>query len=707
MLRLGVFIKRSLQALFILSMLFSGSIMAQEKNQKSNRENNLEDPNTTIEQQLENLTEADEDNVPDDDSYIQDLAAFLKNPINLNTADESLLKELRPLSAIQIHNLIAYRQYLGKLNSIYELQAIPGWDLTTIRKIRPYVMVSDLVNPVSDMRDRLTKGEHSLLIRATQVLERSKGYLLDSSTTKNYYPGSPQRLLLRYKYVYKNLLQFGIVGEKDAGEEFFKGSQKQGFDFYSAHLFIRRLGIIKALAIGDFTVNMGQGLTQWQSLAFNKGPDITAIKRQSTVLRPYSSPGEINFHRGAAVTIGRKNWEFTAFASYRNLDANFVQGDTLESFENYITSLQSSGYHRTNSELEDKGSQRQIAYGGNVSFKINRFHIGFNGIQYNFQHTIQKADAPYNKYSLSGKTFGNYSTDYSVTFRNFRFFGEAATNAQGGLAFVNGVLLSAASSVDISMLYRNINKKYQSLYTNAFTEGTYPTNERGLFTGVTIRPAMGWQIDGYADFFQFPWLRYRVNAPSTGSEYFVQVTYRPNRQFEVYSRFKSENKAINYNPDGLTLSPVVGQPRQNWRTQFSYKLTRNITFRNRTELTWYDHRGDAASTGFLIYADLLYKPMMKPLSLSVRAQYFETDDYNSRLYAFENDVLFSYSIPVFYGKGYRYYINLNYDLTRKLTLYARFAQTIYTDDRDVIGSGLDEIKGRHKSEAKIQLYWKF
>lgn len=50
----------------------------------------------------------------------------------------------------------------------------------------------------------------------------------------------------------------------------FKGRQKAGFDFYSVHLFARRLGIIQSLAIGDFTVNLGQGLIQWQSLAFKK-----------------------------------------------------------------------------------------------------------------------------------------------------------------------------------------------------------------------------------------------------------------------------------------------------------------------------------------------------------------------------------------------------------------------------------------------------
>ena len=662
-------------------------------------------PPTSTEQQLENITENNEDAETEDDSYLQEMIQFQKNPININTADGSFLKELKVLSAIQVDNLLSYRQLFGKLVSIYELQAIPGWDVQTIRKIRPYVTVGSDVDVIADIGTRLRKGEHSVLVRVSQVLERSKGYLLDSSTAKNFYPGSPQRLVLRYKYVYKNLLQYGIIGEKDPGEQFFKGGQKNGFDFYSAHIFLRNLGIIKSLALGDYTVNMGQGLTQWQSLAFKKGPDIIATKRQSAVLRPYNSAGEINFHRGVGITIGKKNWEATIFGSYRKLDANFIPADTLTS-EDIISSLQTSGYHRTQSELDDKHIQQQIAFGGNFACQFNKLHLGINAIQYQFRYPLVKDAQPYNKYALSGKSFGNYSMDYSYTFRNMHIFGELATTGKQGLAFVNGLMISVSSNVDMSFLYRNISREYQSLYTNAFTESTYPTNEKGLFSGISIRPAQGWQVDAYVDIYKFPWLKFGVNAPSTGSDYFIQLTYRPNRQLEIYSRYKRESKGLNLTGSDFVLYPVLNPPRQNWRTQFSYKLNQQFTVRSRAEMVWFSKRGPDPGQGFLIYADVIYKPMLKPFAANIRLQYFQTDDYNSRLYAYENDVLYSFSIPVFYEKGYRYYLNVNYDLTRKLTLWARIAQTL-NPDRTVIGSGLDEIQGNHKTEVKLQMIYRF
>ncbi len=103
-----------------------------------------------------------------------------------------------------------------------------------------------------------------------------------------------------------------------------------------------------------------------------------------------------------------------------------------------------------------------------------------------------------------------------------------------------------------------------------------------------------------------------------------------------------------------------------------------------------------------MFCDIIYKPLQKPYSGNMRLQYFETDSYNSRLYAYENDVLYSFSIPVFYDKGYRYYFNFNYDLKRKLSMWLKFAQSIYPQ-KNYLGSGLDEIKGNKKTEVKIQM----
>ena len=653
------------------------------------------------EQQLENLAETDDDTETEDDAFLQQMQQFLKDPLNMNEAEESQLKDLRLLSALQIQKFLSYRSIFGKFVSIYELQAIPSWDLITIRRLQPYITVSQRMSVIRSLGERFAGGNHSILVRATQVLEKSKGYLLDSLQAKNFYPGSPQKLLLRYKYVFKNLMQYGFTAEKDAGEKFFKGAQKLGFDFYSAHFFARNLGSIKALALGDFTVSMGQGLIQWQTLGFSKGPEVMAIKRLAPVLKPYNSAGEIYFHRGAGITLEKNKWQATMFVSYRNLDANYVS-DTSQSQEDFISSFQSSGLHRTKSETDDRNIQNQLALGGNLAFNGKHIHLGFNTINYNFKLPVKKANLPYNKYDLSGKSLGNYSIDYSYTYRNLHFFGEAAIDNHFNKAFVNGLLLSVDPKVDLSLLYRNISEKYQSLYSNAFTENSLPENERGLFAGISIRPSDVMRIDGYMDLYSFPYLKYRVDAPTKGKDFLIQLTYKPSKPVDFYTRYKSELKPINFNPGNLILDPLPARPRDSWRTQVGVKASRSVTLRSRLELVWYDRNTEFAEKGFLTYFDFNYKPMLKPYSFNFRLQYFETDSYNTRLYAYENDVLYSFSIPVFYDKGYRYYVNLNYDLTRKISIWLRFAQTI-NPDKTSIGTGLDQITGNRKSEGKIQL----
>ncbi|HKZ65921.1 MAG TPA: hypothetical protein VJ111_06190, partial [Chitinophagaceae bacterium] len=518
------------------------------------------------------------------------------------------------------------------------------------------------------------------------------------------YLGGPQRLFFRYRYTYKNLLQFGLLGDKDAGEQFFKGTQKKGFDFYSFHLFARKIGIIQSLAIGDFTVNMGQGLVQWQSLAFKKSVDVMGVKRQSATLRPYNSAGEFNFNRGIGITIKKEKIEATVFASVRQLSANFV-ADTVNS-EDYISSFQMSGYHRTTAEIADKNSLRQRSIGGNIKYIRNRWHVGINGVHYNFSMPIQKRDEPYNLFAINGKSWSNISVDYSYTYKNFHFFGEAAADKNLSKAFLNGILISVDPRVDISVVQRAIAKSYQAVNGNSFTENTYPANENGVYAGITIRPAAAWRLDAYGDMYKFPWLKYQVDAPSYGRDFLAQLTYTPNKQVEVYSRFRNESKHLNQADNITTTNYLVQVPKQNWRLQTSFKINPTFAFRNRIEMIWYNKKEENNETGFLVFADLIYKPVIKPVSGILRLQYFETDGYNSRLYAYENDVLYNYSIPVFFDKGYRYYLTLNYDLSKKTSFWLRWAQTIY-QDKNTIGSGLDEIAGNKKAEIKLQARYLF
>jgi hypothetical protein len=210
----------------------------------------------------------------------------------------------------------------------------------------------------------------------------------------------------------------------------------------------------------------------------------------------------------------------------------------------------------------------------------------------------------------------------------------------------------------------------------------------------------------YADVFRFPWLKFRVDAPSRGTEYMIQVSYTPNRQVEWYTRFRWERKERNATGNSTATYAVKAIARQSWRTHFSIKLDGAFTVRQRAELLGYDRNGDLPRQGYLLFTDIIYRPPLKPLSASLRYAVFETSDYDARVYAYENDVMYSFSIPALYGRGQRYYITGGYDFDAHWSAWIRLARTVYPGQAKS-GAGPDEITGNGKTEFRAQLRWQF
>jgi hypothetical protein len=644
---------------------------------------------------------------PIDDSYEMDLAEFATHPMNLNTALADDLTQLHMLSALQIRNFISYRKLLGVLLSVHELQAIPGWDLETIRRLIPYIMVGRDESVYSALKERWKGGDASILWRAGQVLEKSKGFEKPSEPGASYYEGSAQNLFVRYDYNYKQLLLYGFTGEKDAGEPFFRGAQRYGFDFYSFHIFLQRLGVIRSLALGDFTINMGQGLIQWQTFSITKSSQAMAIKREAECIKPYHAAGEFNYHRGAAIGLQKGKWQTNLFISSQRISTN-METDT-SGREDLFTSFEQSGYHRTPSEIADRNNNRQISAGINFRYAGEQFNIGLNCIHFQFSRPLQKKDDPYNLYSLKGTRLTDFSVDYSHTYRNMHLFGEWAMDQWRHFAFVQGALISLADNISMSFLYRNISVAYQSLYSDAFTENSVPNNEKGFYSGVSIRPAGGLQLDIYYDIFIFPWLKYQVDAPSAGRDLLFHAVYQPTKSWKLNFQYKNEIKTGNASVANSVTHGLASPVKQQWRIETDYTVSRALSFNSRMEFLWIGMDGSTTRHGWLGMSGLSYRKSGFSMSLGVAA--FETDDYDTRIYAYEPDLVYHFSLPSYYGRGIHYYINIHRDFSSKISRGARrfrisgwlkWGQIFYPGTMS-IGTGLDEIPGNRKSEIKAEI----
>jgi hypothetical protein len=444
---------------------------------------------------------------------------------------------------------------------------------------------------------------------------------------------------------------------------------------------------------------MGQGLVHWQSLAFGKSAEVINIKRQAAVLQPYSSAGEFYFNRGGGLTLQQGPVELTAFASHRALSGNRLM-DTIRG-EEVVSSIQPSGYHRTVNEQEDRNHVGFTTLGGSLALRQPGFHIAVNAVQNSLSKPLRKREEAYNLFAINGKRWANYSLDYSATYRNLHLFGEGAIDKQGHKALVQGMLVSLHAQVDASLLYRNISRGYQAFSARAFTESAQPSNEEGLYMGLSVRPSALYRIDAYADFYRAPWLKFRVDAPGWGRDYSLQLTYKPHKQLEVYARYRHEVKSQNAQGLDSVFNIPMALPRQNGRLHLEYAFNSTITLRARTEYVMYGNKQEGRETGISSYVEGIAKTNSR-FSANLRLHYFDTDSYNSRIYAYESDLLYHYYIPAFYDHGFRYYLRLNWDVNKRLSCWLRWAQTLYKS-METIGSGLDEIDGNRKTEAAFQV----
>lgn len=636
---------------------------------------------------------------PQNDSRNEFLLWLKKHPVNLNAASQEELGELG-LTHIQLLSFFQHIKLYGSLISIYELQVIPHWDETTIRNIRPFVFVGEQHAFRERLKEAFKKREHLFLLRTSQIMEKSRGYSGDS----NAYQGSRQKILLRYRYNASDRLQLGFTAKKDPGEPLFTKDRKKGFDFYSFHFFTRKNGMLHSLAIGDYSIQLGQGLIQWQATAFLNGS--LSIKKQAAPIKPYVAAGEFHFHRGVAVTLQRRKWQLTGFFSSRKLNASLN-----ENGEGYvISSIYSSGLNRTAAELARRKNLPYLSFGNSLRYTFVNGHVAFNVVHHKFAFPFEHKNEPYTFIANKSPEILNGSIDFSVTRRNLHYFGEWACDKWQHPAILNGILVALDEKADLVLLQRSFHKRYRSFFSDAFGMQSASSNETGLYTGFSLRPTRTWQVECLADLAIFPWLRYRTDAPSTAQTFKLSAKYLPTKHIEVFSQLNIGTRKINTDLDPY-YHQLATVSRYTWRTQVNMNMSREFTLRQRMEFSWYKTSPSEKESGFLFYVEGFYKPYFKIASINFRCQFFEIPSYNARIYAYEQDVLYSSTVPAFDGKGFHYYFNFHLSSPEwikkrikagSINAFLRWSQIFYIN-KAVIGSGMDELKGSKKSEIKLQL----
>ncbi len=649
------------------------------------------------------------------------LLYYRENPLNINLAGKDEIQSLQILDPVTVYKFLEYRDKYGSILTVYELLAIDGFNKETIQNLLPYISlgatgVTGLIKPTH------RRFKYELIGRYSRILEKQKGFFIIPVQEWEQHPneryiGTADRFYVKSSLSWNKKVRLGFTLDKDAGEAMFpdnlpdtisdaiKTELPIGFDFFSGYAYAQDMLFIKKIVLGDYHLQFGQGLCMWSGMSYGKSADVINIKRYAAMIRPNTSANENSYMRGGAAWLQFGPVGITAFYSNHKADANIIENDDAVK---YVSSLQTSGYHRTLNEVRDKHALQIINYGGRIHFDHQQFKIGLTGHITRFDAILQKEDQIHNRFKTQGRDFFNAGFDFDfLVFRNTNIFGEIASDQKRSIAFMAGLVSLLHPKVSISMIYRKYRPDHSNLYGNAFSEAGTTQNETGFYIGISLNPFSNIILKAYADFYRFPWIKYRVDAPSSGFDMLVQLNYILSPTAQMYLRYRTESRQQNH-PDLIAyIDPLIERTKHIIRFHVAYQVSASLQLRNRVEWNTaycYHQNGiinNESLSGFLIYQDFIYKPPSKPYQLIIRLALFDTDDYETRVYAYENDVLYASSVPAYYGQGTRIYLVGKIKIARFLDLWLKLAQTYYYD-RNIIGTGLDQIQGKTKSEIRLQ-----
>lgn len=682
---------RGVIASFVLLILYSGSLIAQVRDSAE----------VELQHQLEEALEEQEEEQLDREGeqliqFLQDLAA---NPVNINSGPIDELLQIPGLNLKTANAIVEYRKKTP-FESVDEVVNVAGIGPATLRQIRPYITIGDFSGKLRSLYKNpryWTAGSRAeIFSRVQQTIEMQEGFRRADSL--GGFSGNPVQYYQRFRYQSRHL-SLNLTQQKDAGESV---DALTGFDFNSFHFGIQDVGLVQDLIIGDYSLTAGQGLVFWNGGAFGKGREVvSAPNRNERGLRGYTSAQETDFFRGAAITAGRR-LQTTVFFSDQQQTASVLAADTLRFFS-------SSGFHRTQSEIERKDNLNHRVFGGRLRYQTDYGIFGISGYQSNFDKVIGRGSLLSNRYDFSGKNHSVAGVDYRGVIGQVLLFGELARSKNGGLAGIAGLGASLGSKTEGVVSYRNYERDFQSFFGDGFGESSgTPQNEEGFYAGLRHEINSFLSLNAYMDQYHFQAPRFGTTQPTRGRDVLGLLEFNAPAGLEAYILFRNEIKEEDFtgrDEFGREQLQLGEEKRTNIRVHLQFQANPKIRLRTRGE--WVRHRAADArqENGYLLYQDIRFNSNKK-WKIDARITVFDTDGFDSRIFQFENDLLYVLSNVALFDRGERMYVLVNYEPFPYMEFWAKYSVTIF-EDTFRISSGLNEIQGDSRSKIGIQARLKF
>lgn len=654
------------------------------------------------------LSQRDEETLSDEEleDLEETLSRYHESPIDLNGSRlRDQLEDLRFLNFSQIESLCRYVYEYGPIQTLHELSLVKDLRQQDLRNLLPFIEIGSSRGERQRFgwRRALREGKYEVVSKYRRTVETRLGYT-DTAYKKGgrAYLGSPDYVGARVRYHYADRIYVGLAMEKDPGEQFWNDSIK-GFDSYNFYVQLDRpLRHVSTLCLGDFNVQWGRGLVV--NTFFNTGIQDMLYSGLSSYsrIRRFSGWSERPRFRGVATELS-----FGNHVSLFLLGSHY-EGSASVSKQGTFTHLLTDGYHRTLSELHHKDSVIANSLGSRLQLRWRNAEWGMNVLNTHFSKMCVPTNQEYASRQFYGQDAFGASTDYRAQWRRMSFSGEVATDKNGHLAQIHSLGCAATSYLSLVASYRDYSTYYDQPFAKAPEEGGRVNGERGVSVGYMYAPSSRFRLTQHVDYYSFPFLKYRISAPTEGCDLYARCDYNPDKKTDVYLRlrYRARDADIGSKSDkNLRTLPYR-------RHALTFSVTRKIlddivSLSERLDVNRAHHVDTLSATyGYQLTSSLCFAPHRFPLRLHLRFAYFNTDSYDNVIYTYENDVLYSYSSFQANGEGVRWYASLSYQPIKDLTLYAKVGQTRRWD-QDFVGSNYDRIDKNHKTDVSllVRLYF--
>lgn len=617
--------------MMVIMVLISSGMRAQEGS-----------PGQRVAAYLETLAAYDS-GIPMIADLADEIDALSENPVNINEASEMELSRLFFLTLFQVQNLAEYVRTRGKIISVTEIAYIPGFD----RKLAELMQAFIIIDKNSSLNRRNFTGGRALL----------------NITTRNSYidslsPGSPVKILTRVNMTSANT-SIGLTMEKDQGEVLFHHGN--GPDFISGYISYNNNGLVKNIILGDIKVRFGQGLVTWTGYSAGTTPLDPGLMKSMASVSPYNSSDENNFFRGAAVTAGTERHRVLAFISCNSIDATI--GSTTGKDKTAIISFYDQGVH--NSSSTEAKRDAVVEYSGGMSYNMNlkRIHSGLSVAGTRFSLPVDGGADTESYFDFSGRSNISLSFDHAFSFKNGYLFGEAAWNPGGGFAILEGIRLTPAAGTAINILYTNVMKGYNSFHGMANGGETVNDFGKSLLANFSFEPLRNLTVVTGVLYSHDHWYGRYGTPPSSTWRYEADARYLPSESLSLNIGLK--HRLVNEVTGDLRgLKQNIPLKYTNMRINATFMPAERLVLQARVEFI---SGSSMSEPGFLIYNGLKYSLSGLPLSVFARIYVWSTPGYDSRIYAWEDDLLYSSAVLPYYYSGNRSYLVLSYKARSRLT----------------------------------------